>query len=146
MTSARVSAVVLLLLFGVSAIAQNHPGFLLPTPLVPPVGSYWPISSTPVADWNVVAQQSFQSDTAEQQEDKLRAKLAEAVARLDANSDLGIVITPADMDGACFTIRSIVVARDRKDSDATHFVRTSTCQPSSRYRLRTAEQTDSSGH
>jgi hypothetical protein len=65
---------------------------------------------------------------------------------LDADSDLSMVITPAGMDGACFTIRSIVVARDRKDSDATHFVRTSTCQPSSRYRLRTAEQTDSSGH
>ena len=40
-------------------------------------------------------------------------------------------------DTACFKIRSYVVARDRKDSDSTHPVSYSTCQPSSRYGLKT---------
>jgi len=39
----------------------------------------------------------------------------------------------------CLKIRSYVVARDSKDSDATHLVHYSTCQPSNRYRLRTVE-------
>jgi hypothetical protein len=37
----------------------------------------------------------------------------------------------------CLTIRSYQVARDDKDSDATHLVRSSTCQPASRYGLKT---------
>ncbi len=43
------------------------------------------------------------------------------------------------VDVTCFTIRSYVMARDQKGSDATHLVRYSTCQPSGRYRLRTAQ-------
>ena len=42
-------------------------------------------------------------------------------------------------DTTCYAIRSYVVARDDKDSDSTHFVRYSTCQPASRYRLKTAQ-------
>ena len=41
-------------------------------------------------------------------------------------------------DATCLKIRSYVVARDSKDSDSTHLVRYSTCQPASRYQLRTA--------
>jgi len=41
-------------------------------------------------------------------------------------------------DTTCYAIRSYVVARDDKDSDSTHPVRSSTCQPASRYRLRNA--------
>lgn len=46
-----------------------------------------------------------------------------------------------DLDGAttCLKIRSYVVARDSKDSDSTHLVSYSTCQPSTRYRVRTTE-------
>ena len=39
-------------------------------------------------------------------------------------------------DTVCYKIRSYVVARDHKDSDSVHPVGYSTCQPSSRYRLR----------
>lgn len=39
-------------------------------------------------------------------------------------------------DASCFAIRSYVVARDSNDSEATHPVAYSTCQPASRYRLR----------
>ncbi len=38
--------------------------------------------------------------------------------------------------GECYAIRSYVVARDSKDSEATHPVAYSTCQPASRYQLR----------
>lgn len=41
-------------------------------------------------------------------------------------------------DTTCYAIRSYVFARDDKDSDSTHLVRYSTCQPANRYRLRTA--------
>jgi hypothetical protein len=98
--------------------------------------------------WNLAAQPT-NKDATQRFEDavnNLKADGGSHLTTLDADSDLSMVITPAGLDGACFTIRSIVVARDRKDSDATHFVRTSTCQPSSRYRLRSAQQTDLSGH
>lgn len=42
-------------------------------------------------------------------------------------------------DTLCYKMRSYVVARDRKDSDSVHPVGYSTCQPASRYRLRTTE-------
>ena len=42
-------------------------------------------------------------------------------------------------DTTCYAIRSYVVARDSKNSDSTHPVSYSTCQPASRYRLKTAD-------
>jgi hypothetical protein len=62
---------------------------------------------------------------------------------LDANLDKGLVITPnglAPGDGICYTIRSYVVARDSKDSDAVHPVRYSTCQMGNRYRLKSVHE------
>lgn len=40
-------------------------------------------------------------------------------------------------DNTCLKIRSYQVARDSKNADSTHFVGYSTCQPASRYQLRT---------
>jgi len=42
-------------------------------------------------------------------------------------------------DDICYTMRTYVVARDQKDSDSTHPVRSSTCQPAKRYQLKTTE-------
>jgi hypothetical protein len=39
----------------------------------------------------------------------------------------------------CYAIRSYVVARDSKDSDSTHPAGYSTCQPATRYGLKTTE-------
>jgi hypothetical protein len=55
-----------------------------------------------------------------------------------------VTVTPSfdgqlDADTTCLKIRSYVVARDSKDSDSTHPVSYSTCQPASRYRLKTTE-------
>jgi hypothetical protein len=44
-----------------------------------------------------------------------------------------------EVDTVCYKIRSYVVARDAKDSDSVHPVGYSTCQPASRYRLRTTQ-------
>ncbi len=43
----------------------------------------------------------------------------------------------------CYSIRSYLMARDSKDSDSTHLVSTSTCQPAQQYGLKT---TDSKPH
>lgn len=45
----------------------------------------------------------------------------------------------------CYTMRSYVVARDSKDSDSVHPTGYSTCQPASRYRLRTTQLRASPG-
>ena len=47
---------------------------------------------------------------------------------------------PLDADATCFTMRSYVVARDFKDSDSTHPTGYSTCQPASKYRVKTTLQ------
>jgi hypothetical protein len=62
---------------------------------------------------------------------------------LGPEADAGMILSglSGDVDGVttCLKIRSYVVARDSKDSDSTHPVSYSTCQPSSRYRVRTTE-------
>lgn len=45
-------------------------------------------------------------------------------------------------DEICYNIRSYVVARDSRDSDATHPVKSSTCQLASRYRVKTIAPTE----
>lgn len=63
------------------------------------------------------------------------------LARPEADS--GIFLSSLDgeagSDSYCLKIRSYVVARDSKNSDSTHPVSYSTCQPASRYRLKTTE-------
>jgi hypothetical protein len=62
---------------------------------------------------------------------------------LGPEADAGMLLSGlgGDLDGVttCLKIRSYVVARDSKDSDSTHPVSYSTCQPSTRYRVRTTE-------
>ena len=62
---------------------------------------------------------------------------------LGPEADAGMVLSSLGGDlerrPTCLKIRSYVVARDSKDSDSTHPVRYSTCQPSTRYRLKTTE-------
>jgi len=44
-----------------------------------------------------------------------------------------------DAETTCYAIRSYVVARDSKDSDSTHPAGYSTCQPSNRYQVKSAD-------
>jgi len=39
----------------------------------------------------------------------------------------------------CYSMRSYLMARDSKDSDSTHLVSTSTCQPAQRYTVKTTD-------
>ena len=54
----------------------------------------------------------------------------------------GIIVSqggPLEAEPTCYAIRSYMVARDSKDSDSVHPVGSSTCIPTSRYRLKTAD-------
>ena len=55
------------------------------------------------------------------------------------NASTGGSYTEHIGDSTCYAIRSYVVARDSKNSDSTHAVSYSTCQPSARYQLKTTE-------
>ena len=48
-------------------------------------------------------------------------------------------IPQRDADTTCLSMRTYVVARDARDSDSTHAVSYSTCQPTERYRLKSTE-------
>jgi hypothetical protein len=50
------------------------------------------------------------------------------------------------IDEDCYTIRSYVVARDEKNSDSTHLVRSSTCQPATRFQMKNADMKSDSDH
>jgi hypothetical protein len=121
MTSIRLLAFALL--FAAAVLAQSR------DKSVPALASFQaaPVPSTISETWRIPEQ------------------LPEAIATdavvfpLAGNLDKGIAISPSgdgSNDGFCFKIRSYVVARDSKDSEATHFVRSSTCQPASRYGLK----------
>jgi hypothetical protein len=45
-----------------------------------------------------------------------------------------------ERDGVCYTLRTYVVARDEKDSDATHVVREARCLPASKLQFKTATE------
>lgn len=45
-----------------------------------------------------------------------------------------------ERDGVCYTLRTYVMARDEKDSDATHLVRATRCLPSARLQFKTATE------
>ena len=47
---------------------------------------------------------------------------------------------PPEKDVACFATRTYKVARDNAESDSTHFVSYSTCEPSNRIRVHTTEE------
>ncbi len=59
-------------------------------------------------------------------------------SRLGPKAD--VLVSNLGADATCYAIRSYLVARDAKDSDSTHPVGYSTCQPASRYHLKSAEK------
>jgi hypothetical protein len=74
---------------------------------------------------------------------QVRSKTDARTLLIGPEADAGMVLSglSGDVDGVttCLKIRSYVVARDSKGSDSTHPVSYSTCQPSTRYRVRTTE-------
>jgi hypothetical protein len=51
--------------------------------------------------------------------------------------NLGSTLGEDDRDNVCYTMRSYIMSRESRDSDSTKLVGYSTCQPSSKYELRT---------
>jgi hypothetical protein len=122
--------------FGSAAAAPSAPWRLAPND-PQHVGA-----STPLEHTQQFPKQEFKSELARH----VSTAPLGAEAQLMA-SPRQFVIGPDGVlsDSICYTIRSYVVARDAKGSDATHLVRSSTCQPASRFHVRTA-QGESASH
>jgi len=98
--------------------------------------------------WRILPSDVSKPVSPKDQQSQLQTYLFEAVngqhqgtmlAPPNINSDF--VASPGGtvLHTYCLNIRSYVVARDSKDSDSTHLVDYSTCQPASRYRLKTIQ-------
>lgn len=77
-----------------------------------------------------------------QQAQILKEEYDPDAAMLDAPAPDSVTILPKSRvftEYACYAIRSYVVARDSKDSDSTHMVHYSTCQPASKYQVKSIE-------
>lgn len=150
MTLARFLAAALLL-WSVSCLAQDRQpmGYALPAfHQVQSVPAFGSAAAAPSAPWQFVPNQAQNVGPSIPLEhprqfpkQKFKSDLSrDAEAQLIASSPQ-FVIGPDGVlsDSTCYTIRSYVVARDAKGSDSTHLVHSSTCQPASRYHVRTAQ-------
>ncbi|MGZ4816338.1 MAG: hypothetical protein ACXVZV_13065 [Terriglobales bacterium] len=101
--------------------------------------------------WKIIPSQPMHATSGSNGLDRLqidkykmsRSKTDTRTLLLGPEADAGMILSgldgQLDADIDCLKIRSYVVARDSKDSDSTHLVRYSTCQPASRYRLKTTD-------
>ncbi len=120
MTLARLLPAVLLLC-SLSGFAQDQPLNKLPASAA---------IATPSEPWRIIPDQDqFRVDPGTR-----NFKLKERFVTMTPGRDGQL-----DADTTCYTMRSYVVARDAKDSDSTHPVSYSTCQPATRYRVKTTD-------
>ena len=145
MTSAPVFAAVLLIC-AVQAFAQNTNTSSADSP-----GA----KSTDVATsepWRILPEQPADANAGKTAMDRLRIdqyKIDQS-SKKDRNRQFNVMVPDdplalplAGQPGqvvTCLKIRSYVVARDSKDSDATHLVSYSTCQPANRYGLKKTQE------
>jgi hypothetical protein len=111
----------------------------------------WATATSADEPWKIVPNQPDDSNAVKdrlnsQQIDKykvFRLKTSPRTLLLGPEVDDDMILSGLDGEGdgvtTCLKIRSYVVARDSKDSDSTHPVSYSTCQPSSRYHVKTTE-------
>jgi hypothetical protein len=102
----------------------------------------------PSEPWRIIPNRPADSGRARNAIDRLRTDEFKAfqfkpdgharIASYDADS-VSRLPGQLEADTTCYTIRSYVVARDDEDSDSTHPVGSSTCQPTSRYRVKNAQ-------
>ena len=146
MSLARLLAMTLLA-GSLPAIAQVHMENTTPTAPIAATKAHMPMQEQS----NQLSSRLPDVTSTQEPSEELRANTGQSdsgsqFAPLVPNSDKGIVLSPDGAlaaDTTCFAIRSYVVARDAKDSDSTHLVGYSTCQPAKRYRFRTAQATSS---
>jgi hypothetical protein len=101
----------------------------------------------PAEPWRILPRATPASDSSRALESRVNEYKAD-VYQMDA---CGKIISPYEFypishfskeqldDRTCYAIRSYVVARDSKDSDSTHPTGYSTCRPSDRYQVKSAE-------
>jgi hypothetical protein len=156
MTLARLLAAVLLLCT-LPAFAQHNPGTPSAPPALQPVPDFRTPAAKPADLWTTIPELEMnpaRPALGNVSSDQGKIDLArEAIVRFmasipfDPNSQTLTVKASPDRkilaweleDRTCLTMRSYVVARDSKDSDSTHLVSYSTCQPGARYQVRTTE-------
>jgi len=147
MTLARLLAATLLFC-ALPGFAQHNPG----TPLT----NFRTPAAEPAELWTMIpepemnsARQAVDRDSSDHAKIDLAHEAERLIASIpfDPNSQTltvkaspdGKILSWALEDRSCLTLRSYVVARDSKDSDSTHLVSYSTCQPAARYRVKTTE-------
>jgi hypothetical protein len=144
MTLARLLAALLLCSLPAFGQGQQVSGFNMPDKSTDTMPASSTSTSSPSEPWRI-----FTNTPMELSSDQDRIRVDQF--RLDQGKvDPGartftFKVAPApdgslDGDATCYTMRSYVVARDSKDSDSTHPVSYSTCQPASRYRVKTTEE------
>jgi len=142
---------VVLLMCASAGLTQDHQGHVYTGPIIPPIRL--PILDiTPAASssepWNVIPIQPQNTDptqTLAVRVDRYKIDYSQMDKygrifppyRIWTGGDL--LIERANHDSVCYAIRSYVVARDDKNSDSTHPVRSSTCQPARRYGLKNVQ-------
>ena len=162
MTFARLLAATVLVC-STPALAQNQqlpaspaPGSVHRDPGVVRIFTCCAAAATPAEPWRIVPNQP--ADAGKNPLDRLpnydykffRFKDGHAhILRPNANAGMfnSGVEPQLNADATCYSIRSYVVARDAKDSDSTHPAGYSTCLPSDRYHVKSAEiRLDSPSH
>ena len=109
-------------------------------------------ATTPAAPWRIVPSDASHTQRSilavapgTSQQQGITLEDVPRTAPPDTNSVVlpsnNFVFSPGTttVDTYCLRIRSYVMARDSKDSDSTHLVSYSTCQPASKYRLKSVE-------
>ncbi len=145
MTSAPVFAAVLLIC-SVPAFAQKTND----SPADSPEARSTEVASS--EPWRILPEQPADANAGKTAVDRLRIDQykIEQFSMKDRNRQFNVVVPndplalplagqPAEVI-TCLKIRSYVVARDSKDSDATHLVSYSTCQPANRYGLKQTQE------
>ena len=121
--------------FAQSAPASTDPGTTSPSKLlvIAPEGSYF---------WQLAPNQ----DANDKSSLALEKSAKQQLLIVKPPVDKGILVaedTPLLGGAVCLSIRSYVFARDSKDSDSTHLVRSSTCVPAAKYKVKVVEQPNS---
>ena len=87
----------------------------------------------------VAAQSSPEKNPSARQSTDLGQANSSAVELLSKAVQEFNELDPAQDDSLCYSIRNYKVARDNSQSDSTHAVGYSICQPATRFRMHTAE-------
>ena len=138
------------LLFALMAFAQDKQRVPGSIPSISPAHGLWAEAPNPSEPWRIIPEPPASSHSTMNPADRFADERVFQMSpdcrsgiskRLDSNQivvlrSLGNLGLPEG--DVCYTMRTYVVARDEKDSDSTHPVSSSTCQPASRYGVKKA--------